>query len=462
MFSITLCRPRLAIVVDDIVAKGRLKRLTATACHVLEVLARGIVLASILSACARSTNPSVVQVATPARTEQSDWDKAWSLLAKQDRPLPAIALMEKMVENKQLPAQTLAQFYAITGDERGTDALMDQGARPDVSPPADMAGYVPQPAVDAIVMAARGRRVVILNENHSSQRQRAFAFEVAMRLRKEGFTHFGAETFTRELAESMKDGAPDLTTGVYTLDPIFADLVRQAAAVGYQLFDYEQRIDQRPSKGADRNVQTTAREQAQAENIKNWLDTNPSARVFIYVGGGHGSKIPDRNDVAWMALRLQRMTGIDPLTINQNFGTPRGRAEFDGSLYRGAANIGVLQFPAALINATGQWLTHPGYDLVIFLPRLADIEGRPGWLGMNGYRKNHALNLAPIPTRSLVRAFVKGEPAGSIAMDQILVAANQTEATLMLPVGEYHVWRQFANGESTQLASVVVPRSFLQ
>ena len=254
----------------------------------------------------------------------------------------------------------------------------------------------------------------------------------------------------------MKDGVPKLSMGVYTLDPVFADLARHSAQLGYRLFDYEIREAQQASESADRNIQIAAREQAQADNIKKVLDANPDARLFIYLGGGHASKIPEEGGREMMALRLKRMTGIDPLVVDQQIGTPRSSVEYDGELYRGVANLAASTVPLVMTNASGQWLTPYGHDLAVFHPRMPDIAGRPGWLAMNGYRKPYALKLEPMPARTLLRAFVKTETAGSIAMDQILIAANQTEVSLMLPVGEYSVVRQNEAGESTPLGNVIV------
>src|SRR3546814_6782785 len=58
--------------------------------------------------------------------------------------------------------------------------------------------------------------------------------------------------------------------------------------------------------------------------------------MLIHVGSGHGSEIPAGDGIAWMALRLKRAIGLDPLSIDQVWGTPRSSAEFDGPLYRGA------------------------------------------------------------------------------------------------------------------------------
>lgn len=419
-------------------------------------LAIGVAFAFLFSGCAISTKPSPPVSAAIVKAEKSDFFTALSLINEQDRPLVGLTQMAKLVEKKQLNNQTFAQFYAITGDERGVGELMEEDANPVSVPAKDMSGFAQRAAVDAIANAARDRRIVILNESHHNPRHRAFALALATRLREVGFTHFGAETFASNFAETIKDGAPKLKTGTYTLEPVFGDLVRQIAKSGYQLFEYEQRSDQMPKGKVDRKADISAREQAQAENIKKVLDTSLGARLFIYVGGGHGSEIPDEDNLEWMALRLKRMTQLDPLTINQWVGTPPGRAELDGPTYRGVVNLGAFNFPIVLANPTGDWLSAFGYDMVVFHPRVPDVAGRPGWLAMNGYRKPYALKLVPMPTRTLIRAFVKTEPVGSIAMDQILITANQTEVSLMLPVGEYSVVRQNEAGESTQLDNVVV------
>src|SRR3546814_4385438 len=103
----------------------------------------------------------------------------------------------------------------------------------------------------------------------------------------------------------MRDGAPDLATGIYTVEPLYADLARQAAAMGFTLFDYEQRQNQEPPTGADSKQRTASREQAQADNIARVLADNPHARMLIHVGSGHGSEIPAGDGIAWMALRLK-------------------------------------------------------------------------------------------------------------------------------------------------------------
>ncbi len=387
---------------------------------------------------ATKVNPSIIALPSPS-----------------DKLLVAVKRMEAQLEAKQIPQQLAAQTYARTGDERGTLEMIDKNVPANTLAPLDVTGYTVEAAVDAIVAAAKNRQIVMLNENHMSQRQRGFALHVARALRQAGFTHFGAETFRFDVESTLSDGIPKTTTGVYTEDPLFGDLVRQNVKLGYKVFAYERTSKSTDPEPVDQKARIATREQGQAENIKAVLAANPNARMFIYVGGGHASKVPSGGH-EWMGLRLKRITGIDPLTIDQNLGTPSARPERDGATYRGVASLGAQSQSIVLKNAKGEWLSSTGHDISVFHPRVPDVAGRPGWLTMNGYRKPIAVKFAASPVRTLVLAHVQGEPANAIAMDQIIVPANQTEVTLMLPIGKYVITREDEAGRTTPLPDVSV------
>ena len=47
---------------------------------------------------------------------------------------------------------------------------------------------------------------------------------------------------------------------------------------------------------------------------------NPKAKIFIYAGYDHAKKWPAStadDDSSWLAAQLLRLTGINPLTVNQ-------------------------------------------------------------------------------------------------------------------------------------------------
>lgn len=370
----------------------------------------------------------------------------WAMVLEQDQPLRALAMAERLADRRAISRPQLLQVQALVGAMRD-DATVASPAADAVPSRATAAQLEAIPAIDWIVERARSTRIVLVNESHRDQRHRAFAFLLARALRKVGYTHFGAETFAPGVRSSMRDGAPDGETGVYTADPVFADLVRGAYAMGFELFPYEQRPDQRiPSAGVGL-LDVAAREEAQARNIREILEEDPEAKVFVLAGAGHVREEPDEEGTAWMASRL-KAAGFDPLTIDQVAGTPRQAPEADPPLYAALAVSMALPGPSVLVDGSGVQ-SHHGFDVVVFHPREQSVAGRPDWLGMDGMRRPERLPVRAKPWRTLVRAFLEGEPAGSIPLDQVIVAPGRTHATLVLPAGDYRIERQFESGEST-------------
>lgn len=376
----------------------------------------------------------------------------WGLVLDKNQLLPAVVLAEQLLEQKSISAQEFAQVYALTGDAKGTASILDRRtSKRAPAPSSELTGYSPEPAISAIVEAARSRRIVMLNESHQDQRHRAFALRLARELRRIGYTHLGAETFSVQINESMEDGAPDGNSGVYTADPLFGDFVRRSQQLGYQLFPYEQRPNQRPAGDNGQMLGLASREQAQAENVRAILEANHNAKIFIYAGGSHIMEHPDSDGNEWMALRLKRSTGQDPLTINQTAGTPRSTAALDAPQYRSVASAFVLTTETVLRDDKGNFLSQPGYDLAVFHPRDAKPTARPGWLSMEGYRQAHEIELPTPKARMMVRAFLADEPTGSIPMDQMLIPPGTDRVVLMLPRGEYRIDAQSESGETVVL-----------
>jgi hypothetical protein len=103
-------------------------------------------------------------------------------------------------------------------------------------------------ALAEIVGRAQRTNVVILNEEHRSPRDRAFALELARALRPLGYSMLAAEGFfsSADPAEIKRkamliaaSGYVRRDTGAYTSDPVFADFVRQSLAIGYRPVVYE-------------------------------------------------------------------------------------------------------------------------------------------------------------------------------------------------------------------------------
>lgn len=317
-----------------------------------------------------------------------------------------------------------------------------KSAPPDIERSARIAAARPRAALPEIVRRAAATSIVILNEAHHSPRDRAFALEVARALRPLGYSVLAAEAFQNEgsnasSASSVErlraDGFVRLDTGVYTKDPVFADFVQGALALGYRPVAYEQTPSQSPTGSG-----VEAREQAQADNLMaRVFARDPKAKVLIFVGHSHVAEAPAPKSTGgkteWMAARLKRMTGVDPLTIDQTGLTDLSSAT---RIAHAEAARRFGDRPAVLFGGNrplvlGQYAGV--VDLEIVHPRRSYRHGRPSWLTRIGRKPvDVPQNLLPKTGRRLIQAFAFDAPADAVPLDQVLVTANSPVPKLML------------------------------
>jgi hypothetical protein len=310
------------------------------------------------------------------------------------------------------------------------------GEEPALAPEAALASARSRDALREIVERARRTRIVILNEDHVTPRQRAFALDVARALRPLGYDILALEALDNSgdraarMAALASRGYPLLGDGVYTREPVFADFVRQALHMGYRPVSYE---DANPHQGLGPTASIEARDQAQAENLAALLRANPGSRFFIYVGGSHLAERPlsaGGETTSWMAARLARLAGIDPLTIDQVTLRPDCRpcARLARSAHRGP----VVYFRGNRPVVLGQYAG--AVDLQVYAPQIPAVAGRPGWLAAMGRTASlRPRHLVPSRGLRLVQAFIASEGEVAIPIDQILVAAGSDPPALMLP-----------------------------
>lgn len=318
-------------------------------------------------------------------------------------------------------------------------------------------------AIPAIVEAAKDRRIVILNESHHMPRHRAFAAELARELRKLGFDTFAAETFM-DPEGAQQRGWPDHQTGYYTQDPVFGELVRVAIEEGFRLVKYE--TEKRLSPDTDPRERINSREIDQANHLKERVfDVFSEAKLFVYVGYSHATEDwrdeGGPNEIAWMAARLAKLTGFDPLTIDQTTATPRSDDAFANPHWKRAVNDGLLVGgPKLLRDDAGDPIFVGDYagkiDLQVFHTPLAELDGRPDWLARG--RKKLApptalLEAGDAGAELLLQAFRSGEAiATAIPVDQFVVRDRAASPVFLLRPGTYTLLAQ--NVEGTILATI--------
>ncbi len=316
-----------------------------------------------------------------------------------------------------------------TPDRRESDEMLGRGWA------SKLAGAAPRDAIAEIVRRSRATSIVILNEAHGSPRDRAFGLEVARALRPLGYSVLAVEAIrTYPIAgdplsgvERLKrDGFARLGTGDYTRDPVFAGFIREALALGYEPVAYD------ATKAQAKSGDIADREQAQADNLRAAIFAKrPAAKVFIYVGVSHVAEA-FLGDTERMAARLKRMTGIDPLTIDQATLTDvSARSAYDLATTR-IGNRPVVFFDHRKPLVLGLYAR--AVDLQVVHPRRSYRFGRPAWLAaLGGQPVPIPKDLVPPTGRRLIQVFAANAPADAVPLDQVLVQSGAVMPMLMAP-----------------------------
>jgi len=267
-----------------------------------------------------------------------------------------------------------------------------------------------------IHFAARSTRVLMINEAHNKPLHSAFVISLLKGLYKEGY---------RVLAMEMLNNFSDhelsrlrLHTGYYTSEPVLGELVREALAIGYRLVPYEDTVTgHKPNQ----------RDSIQAANIYSALQRDSTARMLVLASYTHISEKETEDGFIPMALAFKRMSGIDPLTIDQTDMTEEGNFGYGRVLYQAYLQKFPIKAPSiALVNNTPVNVINGDlYDLSIIHPPTSYQDGRPTWLGISGLRQ-------PVPIKPssssvfFVQAYYQDEIAENKNKPWQLVPADQT------------------------------------
>ena len=340
-----------------------------------------------------------------------------------------------------LAAQLLAAQYAFLGRPNDAIRTFPIHSRAPAPPGLPRPGaYRAVPAAGWIAGAAADFRVVMVNEAHHKPQTRLLTFALLPELRALGFTHFAAETFGET---PLAAGYPVAGTGHYTAEPVFAEMVRRAAALGFTLVPYE---------SADGDSQQS-RETGQAARLAEVLAKDPDARILVHAGYGHVSEEPGTQPQGAdpMALELERLTGLPVLTVDQT----RLAWEDGKAADRMAEAFGIGSPSVLLEDGSAQaWSAFPGrFDASVVLPAVDASVLRPSWLALGGFRAPIAIDMTPCTNHlpCLVEARYAGEGDDAIPADRFLMLDPGESATpLYLAPGRYRL--RFTGGDGQFLS----------
>lgn len=295
-------------------------------------------------------------------------------------------------------------------------------------------------AVEYIGERARDKQIVILNEAHHVPLHRAFAMQLATKLRSMGFTYLACETFASNVYFPFQHGDVELYDGYYTQEPMFANFIRNAIEERWTFVAYERERTTPQQKGE----QEKAREFVQATNIVSRVFKNdPKAKILIYVGYGHAAKFPESSndsDESMFAAQLKRLTGIDPYTIDQATLYDQHRSKWQSATYRALHTKLKPATASVLTDGNGQPI-HIGidsraYDVQVIHPpyKVSAKTMREEWM-----EQLPQLRYYEIPTdiydksrRSVVYAFSMNSSKESVPLDTVMIDPDRPAPMMFL------------------------------
>ena len=317
-------------------------------------------------------------------------------------------------------------------------------------------GWTPINAQEAIIERLKGEQVLMINEAHHVPQHRAFTLQLLESLYAEGFRYFAAETLSED-PKLKERGYPQLgVTGFYTQEPVYGNLIREALRLGFKIVPYEDSSECVSAKENPYFCQNL-REENQAKNlIARTLKQDPFARVVVHVGYGHHTETA-QGEWKPMGYYFKQMTGIDPLTIDQQRLSPRAGLASESADYIQAIKQFQPTQPMVLVNAKNQlWQTEAlkgVNDIEVFHPRSLYIQGRPHWLLWGGRKQHWPLNekLCQNQFPCLVQLRPFGEPQDSVPVDQVVLRHAEQKSALVTETGSFVV--SSFNGQGKQIAT---------
>ena len=339
--------------------------------------------------------------------------------------------------------QAIMTSYSFIGDYRKSIYYYDQAFNRN----NDKAGYdtsfVRQHKfVDAatyIISKVSNHQIVMINEAHYLSLNRAFVISMLKRFYTAGYRYMPIETLQYNAFKNNQT-YPNYNTGVYTREPLFGEMIREAKKLGFKLIAYEDTTSCE-DKGKDRYYCNRRRDSIMAVNIAAIFKTDPKAKVLVYAGHDH---IHEGSNNGWkkMAQFFKEMTGIDPLTIEttqqvDHFGLRQKE-------FAAVNETTKISNPVVALENNKPW--HSDFvDITVIFPEYLKENGRPSYLSLNGRRKFCKLNSLKTKPGQLVQAFYARETPGiRIPADQFIFE-NQKDG-LYLFKGKYELEIKDENG----------------
>jgi hypothetical protein len=289
-----------------------------------------------------------------------------------------------------------------------------------------------------IHLAAKTRRVIMINEAFAKPLHRAFTLSLLADLYRQGYHYLALEMLNNFSNHSLS--RVTMHTGYYAGEPVAGELIRTALSLGYTLVSYEDTAAA---------VHTASqRDSIQAANIYAILQQDSTAKILVHASFTHISKKPGPNGFIPMALAFKRMSGTDPLTIDQTDMTEESNFAYGRIIYQAyIAKFPITEPSIALVNDAPVNVTDKDlYDLCVIHPQTQYKDNRPTWLAFDGLRQPTVIK-PPVSGVYFVQAYYLSEilnndntPWQLVPADQTYISNGVGNYVLYLKKGKYKVF----------------------
>lgn len=336
-------------------------------------------------------------------------------------------------------------------------------------------------AADAVAEVASSRNVVMVNEAHHDAHTRELTLALLPRLRALGYRYFAAEALSDKDPDLTQRGYPtDQSGSEYLMEPLYGEIIRQAIRLGYIIVPYD-----------PENAEMKDREGDEARALyEKVFAKDPQAKLFVHAGYAHIDKVSGNLDgnTQPMAVQLKRLTGQDPLSVDQVQFRDVAVGGLDFGFYSNLVVRFRPQEPIVLRNRHTDtiWSSDSTrHDITVILPpavdRDVDTNGvmradvlrqkvvlprlpfdpdqRPDWLSLDSKRVPFRVNLdlcsGQLPC--VVDAYYPNEPDASVPADRYTFIRSHSHNELYLYPGRYRLRAWNASGTTLSEQEIDVP-----
>lgn len=260
--------------------------------------------------------------------------------------------------------QALMTAYTLEGDIEGKDQAARQfrDGKHKLAKPEKLSPDIQ--ATDArtfLLGKARDRQAILINEAHLYPQHRLFMASLLPGLYELGYRHIFVEALDKDSVE-----IPSKTMGIYTSEPAFGHLTRQALALGFKLHPYD--------------APTTAnRDSAAARNILDKIRHFPSRdKWVVFCGFDHNNKQSAKS----LAHYLKTMADMDPICVDQTIYSEPESSRY----YQEFLDYYAIRRPTILTDRKGEAVplnNGTNRDYFVISPSTSFLNGYPIWLTTN-------------------------------------------------------------------------------